>query len=174
MANSRGDSTRNNNSENHRKPSAKSHLNDSEIEDMCLDADELEDAINDIPDSGRINGNPTNITQTHKVNATCKDLEIIEDFSQTAVDTTETFDISKTRQALSSTHKDLIDEMLRESHLKSLVIGHTRQPDRKLLQGMVETLEAGLSENQLLVVLCVPSSESDHSSGVCFVHANSC
>ncbi|KAI5717746.1 hypothetical protein M8J77_010594 [Diaphorina citri] len=75
---------------------------------------------------------------------------------------------------MSSSHKRLIEEMLQGSSNHSLVIGHTRQTVRSHLHAMVEALDRGLNENQLLVVLSVPASEWDKSSGVCFLSANCC
>lgn len=75
---------------------------------------------------------------------------------------------------MSSSHKKLIEEMLQGSSNHSLVIGHTRQTVRSHLHAMVEALDRGLNENQLLVVLSVPASEWDKSSGVCFLSADCC
>uniref|UniRef100_A0A8D8PYA5 Uncharacterized protein n=1 Tax=Cacopsylla melanoneura TaxID=428564 RepID=A0A8D8PYA5_9HEMI len=73
------------------------------------------------------------------------------------------------------THKQLVREILQVSPHKELVIGHTKVNDRfAALNTMVDELENGLAENQLLVVLSVPENEQDRSSGVCFVYASSC
>uniref|UniRef100_A0A8D8S1S6 RNA exonuclease NEF-sp n=1 Tax=Cacopsylla melanoneura TaxID=428564 RepID=A0A8D8S1S6_9HEMI len=71
------------------------------------------------------------------------------------------------------THKQLVREILQVSPHKELVIGHTKVNDRfAALNTMVDELENGLAENQLLVVLSVPENEQDRSSGVCFVYAS--
>lgn len=69
-------------------------------------------------------------------------------------------------------HRRLVDHLLQESRQKSLVIGHTRS-NRRALNHLVESLENGLAENQLLVIMCVPA-DGDSSSGVCFVAADAC
>lgn len=69
-------------------------------------------------------------------------------------------------------HRRLVDHLLQESRQKSLVIGHTRS-NRRAVNHLVESLESGLAENQLLVIMCVPA-DGDSSSGVCFVAADAC